>query len=62
KRRDNIPGKVRSLEAEFMNVSQSQIGIYNTIGTRLEADLIYAQKKRSTFSVFILKVFGVTYR
>ena len=40
KRRDNIPGKVRSLEAEFMNVSQSQIGIYNTIGTRLEADLM----------------------
>lgn len=40
KRRDNIPGKVRSLEAEFMNVSEAQIGIYNTIGTRLEADLM----------------------
>lgn len=40
KRRDNIGGRVRTLEAEFMNVSEAQIGIYNTIGTRLEDDLL----------------------
>lgn len=40
KRRENINGRTRTLEAEFLNVSEAQIGIYNTIGTRLEDDLL----------------------
>lgn len=35
KKRKGLDGKVRELEADFMNVSQTQIAIYNTIGTRL---------------------------
>lgn len=35
KKRKGLDGKVRELEADFLNVSEAQIAIYNTIGTRL---------------------------
>ncbi|MGN0331499.1 MAG: ParB/RepB/Spo0J family partition protein [Lachnospiraceae bacterium] len=35
KKRKGLDGKVREIESDFLNVSQTQIAIYNTIGTRL---------------------------
>ncbi len=36
KKRQGIDGRVRTLEADYLGVSEAQIGIYNTIGTRLD--------------------------
>ena len=35
KKRKGLDGKVREIESDFLHVSQTQIAIYNTIGTRL---------------------------
>lgn len=35
KKRKGLDGKVRELEADYLGVSEAQIAIYNTIGTRL---------------------------
>ncbi len=36
KKRQGIDGRVRTLEADYLGVSEAQIAIYNTIGTRLD--------------------------
>lgn len=40
KKRQNIDGRTRDIEADYFGVSQTQIGIYNTIGTRLGTELM----------------------
>ncbi len=36
KKRQGLDGRVRTLEADYLGVSEAQIAIYNTIGTRLD--------------------------
>ena len=40
KKRQGLDGKTRVLEADYLGVSEGQIAIYNTIGTRLNAWLM----------------------
>lgn len=40
KKRQGIDGRTRDIEADMLGVSQTQIGVYNMIGTRLNADLM----------------------
>lgn len=47
KKRQNIDGRTRDIEADYFGVSQTQIGIYNTIGTRLGAELMKVFKAGS---------------
>lgn len=47
KKRQNIDGRTRDIEADYFGVSQTQIGIYNTIGTRLDAELMKVFKAGS---------------
>ena len=45
KKRQGIDGKTRTLEADYLRVSEGQIAIYNTIGTRLDSFLMSVFKK-----------------
>ena len=45
KKRQGIDGKTRTLEADYLGVSEGQIAIYNTIGTRLDSWLMGMFKK-----------------
>lgn len=40
KKRQGIDGRARDIEADMLGVSRGQISIYNTIGTRLNAELM----------------------
>ena len=40
KKRQGLDGKTRTLEADYLGVSEGQIAIYNTIGTRLDSWLM----------------------
>lgn len=40
KKRQGLDGKTRTLEADYLRVSEGQIAIYNTIGTRLDSWLM----------------------
>lgn len=40
KKRQGLDGKTRTLEADYLGVSEGQIAIYNTIGTRLNSWLM----------------------
>lgn len=40
KKRRGLDGKTRTLEADYLGVSEGQIAIYNTIGTRLDSWLM----------------------
>lgn len=40
KKRKGIDGRVREIEADFLEVSEGQVSIYNTIGTKLSKDLM----------------------
>lgn len=40
KKRQGIDGRVRDIETDMLGVSRGQISIYNTIGTRLNAELM----------------------
>lgn len=40
KKRQGLDGKTRAIEADYLGVSEGQIGIYNTIGTRLNTWLM----------------------
>lgn len=40
KKRQGLYGKTRALEADYLGVSEGQIAIYNTIGTKLHAELM----------------------
>lgn len=47
KKRQGIDGKTRTLEADYLGVSEGQIAIYNTIGTRLDSFLMSVFKKEA---------------
>ncbi|MFG6369266.1 MAG: ParB/RepB/Spo0J family partition protein [Lachnospiraceae bacterium] len=47
KKRQGIDGRVRTLEADYLGVSEAQIAIYNTIGTRLDEWLMHIFKDGS---------------
>ncbi len=40
KKRQGLDGRARTLEADYLGVSEAQIAIYNTIGTKLDAWLM----------------------
>lgn len=40
KKRKGLDGRTRDIEADMLGVSQTQVGVYNTIGTRLNDDLM----------------------
>ncbi|MDE6052841.1 MAG: ParB/RepB/Spo0J family partition protein, partial [Lachnospiraceae bacterium] len=40
KKRQGLDGRTRDIEADMLGVSRGQINIYNTIGTRLNAELM----------------------
>lgn len=40
KKRQGLDGRTRELEADYLGVSEAQVAIYNTIGTRLDAWLM----------------------
>lgn len=40
KKRQGVDGRTRDIEADLLEVSQAQINIYNTIGTRLSAKMM----------------------
>nr|MDE7478232.1 hypothetical protein [Lachnospiraceae bacterium] len=40
KKRQGLDGRTRDIEADMLGVSRGQISIYNTIGTRLDAELM----------------------
>ncbi len=40
KKRNGIDGRTRDIEAEMLGVSRGQVSIYNTIGTRLDVELM----------------------
>lgn len=44
KKRQGIDGRTRELEADYLGVSEAQVAIYNTIGTKLDAWLMAAFK------------------
>lgn len=40
KKRRGLDGRTRDIEADMLGVSQTQVAVYNTIGTRLNSDLM----------------------
>ena len=44
KKRQGLDGRTRELEADYLGVSEAQVAIYNTIGTKLDAWLMAAFK------------------